>query len=540
MPHTSWFYRKLFVGFVLFGSMLSHADARLDALYSARRVTLVWLNAEKSSVFLPVVHQTIRDALTQSGRWDFMEAESVALQEKISGLGPQEGGAPSAQVISAITSALPTLESQSALIVSLNRTETFAELRGSLIAADGTELASPVISVQAPTRLTSYVEAGKAFVDAISTSLPFHGAVMFRQGYQLILERGRIPEAGPQPAAGQQLAMFTLEQKDGGLVLVETGIAEIERVETQILVAHVVKEHYPREILVGNKFRWAPMSEAPLVASLSPPRRWLHSLGTSRAVASRGNPQRTTASVSQSPTGSESLQLSNESHKLGMAELLFMGGQLNWTRVAASTGEVASSSAFVPGVWLRGEVWLTQRILVDAGAFFGSGSLSSSSGSLGSSLNRLHVLIGFRSQFWEGPMAPKVSAYLGYGRNSFSVDTSLAGLAPSSSTYSGLSAALELDVPIVEKFGFGVRVQGLLNPSLSEPAGTSGAVTTSATSAEFSLVGKFRWRPDLVAMGLMGFETSRAEFQGQGARPTALSAQSQSAQRLAIGIGYLF
>jgi hypothetical protein len=91
------------------------------------------------------------------------------------------------------------------------------------------KILSTTVWVDRLNRLEHFEKAAQEAFSVLVGSIPFDGTILRRHGYTVVLDRGK-----KDLSAGLFLPVFTLDKRKGELVLTETGVIEVTRVETRL------------------------------------------------------------------------------------------------------------------------------------------------------------------------------------------------------------------------------------------------------------------------------------------------------------------
>ncbi len=373
------------------------------------------------------------------------------------------------------------------------------------------------VNVSDPLSPASYEQATEQALDGLVQGLPFDAAIIKREGYRVVLDRG-----SPAFKTGMRLPVFTLEKTENGPTLSETGIVRLERVEPNLSFGTILVENKPLEVVQGNKVRF--QSLAPLVASDENPGDPDHRpTGVSRSVASAVGGSVATVSTRLDQWGSLGVDLA--------------AAAIRWGRTSSS-GQTLSSGAIYPGAAIDARVKLTKDTFLEGTAMFGSAALGDAGRP--SQSNQLRVLGGYRLAWSDSVLAPMVQLRVGYSRTRFQVSEDTTQLGPTSASFSGVLLGGGVQFPLSDSFGLGLDMNALAVASVSEDLGTSGAVARDVGAWDFSARGYYRFSERAFLQLKFLFQTHTASFTGVGTRPISLSSLSQNTQAVLTGVTYFF
>lgn len=381
-----------------------------------------------------------------------------------------------------------------------------------------------VVTVQDGYSLKSF---GAAVVDGLSAlvrALPFDATIVSREGYRVVIDRG-----APSFKSGTRLPVFTLERKSRGVDLKESGLIQLNRVEKNLSFATILVENKPLEILKGNKVRFQPVSG-------------LEEEGNQRAVSLRPPVlSRDIASVPSLTIGEPRIE---NKEKWANLEVQLAATMMSWDRTASGSTTPHSDSGFYPGAHLRGDIKLTKDAFMEIDGVFGSSNLQSTAGGtsvgLSSQFTQLRLQAGYRFRLAEQGPGPRFFVRGGFSRTQYSVAEIPAVVGPTSAAFSGLILGGGLVFPFSERIEFGLDMNALFFPSLTESGGTSGAVTSGVSGWDFAVRGIYRWNEKMNLEGRLVFQTHSANFSGTGSRPVPFDSLNQTSRAFMAGINYAF
>lgn len=495
------------------GSRVASASAELDRRYSFEKWSVVVVNAEAEPVYSDQTKSSLSERLDKTLRFTMVpEAEDV-VQAHFQGPAPSLG-TPRAEALGPYRPLIAKWASDNldaVVLAEIQKQEEGYQLFAVLVLpATGEVVNSVVIPVTHSQQLTGFASAAREAADQLTASIPYDGAIVRRENYRVVINRGV-----PKLSVGQRLATYTVEQKNG-LIFEETGAVEITRVERNLAFGTVLVEKEGHSIAQGNKIRVSAVAT------------YAHRLQMAGARAPR------------MPASLLSSETAFEKGELGAVNVDFGASLVTLSLATAGAASTSSRSLVYPGASLQGELWLTGRLFMDLGFQFGSATLSGATGPLNSSVSDFRGLVGYRMLLTPRTAGPTLRFTLGYASHRFNIDPSVDPLAFGSAHFKGISFGAGARFPINETWGVGADLYALMFPSLNEGPITSGAAVEHLSAIDFQVKGYYNLTPELDLEAKVLFQGYNAEFSGTGTRPTPLLSSSRSSRMIALGLSYYF
>lgn len=504
--------------FLLVGSSSSFAASELDHRYGFDKWAVIVVNREAEPVYGDQVQAALAEWIDRSLRFQWVTDSELAFKESFSGGPAPTLGSPKQEALGPYRGLLNLWASRGidgAVLAEIQNRDGAYQLFGVLvIPATGEVVHSAVIPIAAPKQLAAFTAAARDLGEQLASAIPYDGSIVSREGYRVVVNRGH-PRLNPN----QRLAAYTLEQKGGVLVFIETGTIELTRVERNLAFGTVVVEKDGHTVSAGNKIRVAP---ADTYASRLP----VGTPGINRGPASLFS--------------SEGFQKG----ELGTLNLDVGASLVTLSLTSAGAAASQSRNVVYPGATLQGELWLTSRLFLDLAFQLASATLvTSGSGSeerLNSSLSDFRGLLGYRFLLGPRGLGPTVRLTLGYATHRFTIDPARDPLFFGTANFKGLSLGAGASLPLGDNWGVGADVRALLFPSLDEGPFTSGAQVTSLSAIDFQVKGYYNLTSELDLEAKLLLQGYGAQFSGAGTRPQPLLSSSRSSRLIALGISYYF
>ncbi len=514
MKNMRWL---VLVGFTVFLAGPSSASPEMDARYAFRNLFVAVVNPDADNVHSAHVQTTLEKYFGARPRFDISEGAPAALRQmtetldvaKIADINQIK-----AEELQPWIDAARLSGADSVLFVQMQRMGDDAQLAFVGAVMDPAEIIfRQVLRVPDKFTLASFGQAAEQGASAFIQSLPFDATVISREGYRVVLDRG-----APSFKTGTRVPVFTLENQGGeGAELKETGMIQIQRVESNLSFGTILVESKPLEVLKGNKARFATVKRGLAGTDVAP-----RSSGFARSLSS----------VSEGSSTETALR----GERWGNFDLDLAASLVSWNRTSTN-GTPSSAQSLYPGAAVRAQLKLTQDTFAELNGLLGAGSLGSG---LSSQANQMRVQVGYRLSLGTGILAPLVFMRLGYSKTQFQVDDRPTQLGPSSASFEGLGASIGCLYPLTEKWAVGLDMTALAFPSLSEAGGTSGAKSQDVTGWDFAVRGNYTMSDRLSLHAKLVFQTHSAAFTGVGSRPISLSSLSQNTRALLTGVSYSF
>ncbi len=511
--------KKLFVSFFFLGAVPLAANPETDARYSFKTVFASVMNAEPDNVHAQHVQSETDRFFASRARF-----EPVARAPEIVRATP--GWQPPADLLVAKPEDIAPLANQakasgadSLILLQVQREGEQSTITVLAALPEPTEILYQK-KVVVPDRF-SLASFGSATVEALQgflQSLPFDAAVINREGYRVVIDRG-----APSFQQGTRVAAYTLEPGNETVGLKQTGVILIQRVDRNLSFGTILVENKPLEVLKGNKARYQSLGKfdgAPLAQLPAP----------NRDVASRPEP----SLIENVSPGREAF---------ASVDVGFLASSLTWNRTAAGSGAFHSDNGFYPGAVIRGEAKLTKDFYVEAEGAFAFSSLSTLatgvSTGLSSQFSQVRLQGAYRVFLNRDGTGPGFSLRAGLSRTNYQVDDLPLVLSSSSASFTGLVVGGGISFPFADTVVGGLEMNALLFPSIAE-ANTSGAAASEVTGFDFSLKGSYRFSPELRLEARLVFQSHSASFTGVGTKAIPLASLSQTSRALVAGVHYTF
>lgn len=503
---------------LLLTAALATASPELDKRYAFEHVAVVILNADQEPVYADQVKSSLIEWLDRQLRFQIISLGEGVVQKAFPGGAAPSLGAPHSEALGPYRALLTQWAGEGidgVVMAEIQKSEEVYQIFAALLLpATGEVVYSVVVPVAQSHQLVGFATAAKDAADQLSNSIPFDGAIVKREGYRVILNRGT-----PKLLVGQHLAVYSLEQNRGGLAFEETGAIELTRVERNLAFGTVLVEKEGHSVVAGNKIR------------LNQPAVYAHRLPLAGANT-RG------------PASIFSNEVTMQKGELGTVNVDFGFSLVTLALATANNTASNSKTAVYPGASLQGELWLTGRIFMDLGFQLASATLTTTGGgtteNLNSSLSDFRGSLGYRLLLTPRSEGPTARFSLGYTSHKFTIDPARDPLFFGSANYKGLSLGAGARLPLTDKWGLGADVFALIFPSLDEGPITSGAQVTQVSAIEFLVKGYYNFTPELDLEAKILFQGYSAQFAGRGTRPVSLLSSSRSSRLLSLGLSYYF
>lgn len=513
-------YRKL-AWLFLFPSVL-FASPQLDTDYGYRTISAVVTNVEKESVYGEHVENELVSFFRTNPRFEYSDPGYLILRERVRPTRAPQNEIDENKSFTMLEPLKPTLKTLSQMGVGAavlaevikdgdGKYRIMMELATTKDGESAFVTSKPVEGVS----LDSFSLATKEALKEMMEWLPFDAAVIRRDGYLVVLDRGL-----PYFQKGQTLSAYTIEKKDGQIQFVESGVIGFTQVEENIAFGKILVERRPLEVTVGNKIRLDNKPAMKISPSL-----WSVS---DRDIASS--------------TRGDSFEVSKGRFGTVGAGL---GASLVGFTTKGSTGPEQNMKGFYPNGSLNGELWLTSRVTVGLNLNYGMGGkkdVTSSTGantSIGTSISGFRLLAGYRLNLLAPEPGPILHLRAGYGKQSYTFD-STRDLTFSSMTYAGILVSGGATFPVTERYGLGFDIESLIFPGVQEEPFTSGADVANISAWDFVFRGYYRWDKDIDFEGKLFFARNGATFSGARTRTLPYTESSQTTTGVQFGVSYYF
>ncbi len=506
----------LWVFFFLLVSPLTQASVELDKKYSLKKVVPVVLNGQQNPVYAQVIEKTLVRLLENHGRFDLDTEAQANLRDEwgaieIAPLG-RAGNLVLPTVFIQRLAAYQTVGIDSVIVASLSKeAEQYQLLLAWVTTNQSDVVASTEVKVDGRLTIDSFAIGTENAWNQLVSSLPYEGTIINREGYRVIIDRG-APEAWKK----RIIPAYTLESVDGVLNLIETGLIEITDPQENISFGKILKENRPFQIEVGQKFKFVDPAKF-----------------DDHLVLMRPDIARNIASVSD--------EWFTPTRRLGFLDVDMGASLLSFSQLTSVGKGASSDNVIYPDGGIRAELWVTRAIFFDAEMHGSMASVTPTT--TGQPLQATHLQyqgqLGYRFRL-QKTNDPALYVKAGIYRHHLQVETSVAPIAFTSTTFSGLLTGAGARFPINDKLGIHFEVNALLFPNFEETPFTSGKEVTSTTLMQFSMGGTYRLSDAIDINGQIRFFSAGAELTGTGTRPVAISSIQQDARSLTFGARYYF
>jgi hypothetical protein len=513
--------KNLFVSFLFLGAVPLAASSEIDARYSLRSVFAVVLNADPDNVHAQYVQSEVDRFFASRARFEPVARAPEILRATPGWQAPLDLALAKPEDIALLATEAKVSGADSLILLQVQRDGEQSSIVVLAALPEPTEilyLKKTVVNDR-----FSLASFGSATVEALQgflQSLPFDAAVISREGYRVVIDRG-----APSFQQGTRIAAYTLEPGSESVGIKQTGVILVQRVDRNLSFGTILVENKPLEVLKGNKVRYQSLGKfdatEPLANAPTP----------SREVASRPAP----SLIESATPGRE---------PFASVDVGLLASSLTWNRTAAGSGAFNSDSGFYPGAVIRGEVKLTQAFYAEAEGAFAFSSLSTqatgTSTGLSSQFSQLRLQGAYRVFLNRDGTGPGFSLRAGLSRTNYQVDDLPSVLSSSSASFTGLVVGGGISFPFADTIVGGLEMNALLFPSLTEGDSTSGASSNEVTGFDFSLKGSYRFSPELRLEARLVFQSHSAAFSGVGTRAVPLASLTQTSRSLVAGVHYTF
>lgn len=502
---------------ILSVSWVAFASSQLDDQYSYKGFVVGIVNAKTQPVFADQVESELIALLQANPRFDFLEKNQELFKQGLKSVANTSINPVSTEKLKIYDGVFKdqyVKGTRSVILAEIIKEESDYQINLSLvITATGELIASETVSVGNPKSLDSFVAATREGLGELTKKIPFDASILKRDGYLVVLDRGaRVFRPGTQ------VSVFTMENKNGKVLLEETGLIGITQVEENLTFGKVMVEKRPYEVARGNKLQFSdspPMEVASLLDAAEG--REPASLWGNEFEVSKG--------------------------KLGVVNL-DLGPSLLTLSNKTGAGAEAKVNKVLPGGSLNGEIWLTSKYYINVGLNYGAASLVNSnqagSKSVGMTVSAFKLLVGYRLNIFAPSSGPIVYFRGGYGTQSFAIPDNGSTVIFKSTAYSGPMISGGVSFPVNDKLGLGLDITSLIFPSVSEtPLQTVASSNISAWT--FVLKTTYNYRRDIDFVGKLFFQRFGSESPAQTTRAlSSLNTSSQSTKGLMFGVSYYY
>lgn len=498
---------------VLFFATVSMGSGVLDSRYGLKKVAAFVLDSDRYPIYAHAVKTSLTRLIDQHARFEL--AENANDRTAWKNMGTIDLG--SVGQIKLPGTLLPQLEAlrpgaDSVILASIRNTAEEYRLLLAWVTTDNPQTVTSIqVTVDARLTVENFAIATENAWNNLISSLPYEGTVLSREGYRVIIDRG-IPEAWEK----RIIPVYTLEETDGNLNLIETGLIEITDPQEHISFGKIVAENRPYQVEVSNKIRFVDPAKF-----------------DDHLVLMRPDVGRNLASISS--------EWFTPTRRLGFLDVEMGASLLSFSQLSASGKGATSDDVVYPNGSIRGELWVTRAVFFQADI---SGSMatitpSTTNQPLQSARQRFIGQIGYRFRL-QKTNDPSLHIKAGLLRDHLQIEASEAPIAFTSTTYSGLLAGAGARFPINDQFGVHLEVDTLLFPSFEEGPFSSGEEVNSITLVQFSLGATVQLSDVIDLNAKLCFFSAGAELDGTGTRPVAISSIQQDSRALTIGARYYF
>ncbi len=505
----------------LLGSLTLVAPAiaapSLDEMFALRSAFPGVTNLVREPVHGEHVEHELMRLIRSNPRFEFSDEGYLQFKDKIRALvGRGSLGNPGKEQLGSIVALFPELTARKVDALFLAELIFVDQQYGIMMSLVNARNGHVIHSVQVPVLnhllLDSFARATQTAFGALIKSIPFDGAIIGRQGDQVVLDSG-LPQFHP----AERVPVCSYEKRGDDYVLDEVGEIVVTRADGPMSFGKIVFEKSPQAILIGNKLK-------------------KNVTGRLAMRDQRSSPTRQPAALLETVTDYKRAQ------GIGTARVSAVSSLMDFTN--AGTTQTRERTGFFPGAALDGEVWITSRFFADLGLSLSyglsGGDSTGGANSQGSAqASGFRFGGGYRLSFSSSALSPEVKLGVGYASRTFQVDPSSAALSFDTMKYSGNRVGADARIPIDEQMGFGFDISTLLMSSFSETPLNSGD-TTRISAWEFGFKGYYEILKDTELDIRAGFLNYGADFSGTTSRPQVLLSTSQTAKMLTVGLTKFF
>lgn len=490
------------------GYATAKANPDNDKALGLRTMVPVVLNIEQEPVYGEFVEEELSRYFRTTPRFDLSDEGYLQLKSDLKDVYLNDPGTPTEEKIDWIKAHIEKLAGKgvdAVLVAEVLMSEQVYRVSMVMVSTHDMEWMKPYEAfVSDKFSLQSFAMAVREGMGELEKEIPFDGTIIRRDGFRVVLDRGY-----PELKSGQTITAYTFEkekyienykEKEGKPKLVETGLIQVTEAGEKLSFGKILVDKKPAEIVVGNKFLFADSAGTRDVASAS--------------------------SLYMSPM-------------LGAVDLTMGGSLITITNTTAS-GEGSHDSTFFPGGAIRGVVWLNGRAFVDLALNFAFASVNSAGQSMNSNVSDIRGQIGYELVHADKGYIPRFSVRAGYLQHNVTVDASSDPLGFSSINFSGLYVGGGVGFDITSRWYTEFEVNGVIFPSVSESAQTSGSEVNHIGGWDFSLRANYHLAEKIDVLARLNFHNFSAEFSGIGTRPVPMASSSQSAKSFQMGVAYQF
>jgi hypothetical protein len=488
------------------------ASADLDKLYTMRNIIAVVVDMDKEPINGDGVENELVKVLRSKSQFNFVDEAYIQLKDTIKSMDGQDfhgtSGAERLKQIFPLVRQISHSGVDAVVFAEVYPTEEKYLIALTFVNAAETEIIATYEQVvDDPLRIPSFAAATRLAIDELLKRLPFDGSILSREGYRVVLDRGK---ADFRP--GMEIPVFTVE-KDKKIPkphLEETGLLVINQVEDNLSFGKITVERLPREVAAGNKF----------------------------IIPSNPNYRKLTGELE------ENKKIVPYTREYGFLDARVGFSTLTMGQTPQDGSPAQSNGIFYPTLDLTGQIWLTSSFFLEGDLTAAAWSIDSVQGTqphtLSTGMGDLRLVGGYRWLVFGSLGRPTVNFRLGYGRHEFLVDAPNNGYQFENDFYSGILASVGISVPFTQKVSMDLDLSSFLFPGFSEAPLTSGANVTGVSVFEMSLKASYLLTPECNLDARLRYLGAGAGFSGQGTSPNALASVSESVTALTLGASYFF
>lgn len=502
---------------------IASGSQTVDQKYALKKVAAFVLNGEVNPVYTEAIEKTLTKILDTNGRFEFAETASKENREDWNNTGVATlGRAGHITIPGSLSPRITSLKAKGAdsvILAELAKTGESYQLLLAWVTTDAPEtVASSEFRIDSRLTVDSFSTATENCWTQLVTSLPYQGSVISREGMRVIIDRG-----APEAWKDRIIPAYTLENVDGELNLIETGLIQITDPQDNLSFGKILAENRPFQIELGQKFKFVDPAKF-----------------EDHLVLMRPDISRNLASIST--------EYFTPTRRLGFVDVDMGASFLSVSQLTANGKGASSANMIYPNGGIHGEIWVTRAVFFDAevSGAIGSVTADTNSPSLQASTMCYQGQIGYRFRL-QKTNDPSLYVKAGLYTQTTQVQNQnilVSGIVPSiaytSTTYSGLLAGAGARFPASEKLAVHFDVNTLIFPSIAETPYTSGATILSASLMQFNLGGTYRLNDAIDLAANLEFFSSGAEFDGQGTRPVPINSIQQTFQTFKVGARYYF
>jgi hypothetical protein len=508
--------RLTFSVFFFSVAVSSWASPELDRVYGYKNIAAAVVNLEREPVHGEHVENELLKALRREVRFEFSEKSYQTLKAGLAKLNipaiePVEDS--KLEAMKPLLAQLAEEGTPSAILTEVAVVKDKYQVLMMLVStAESKIIFSAKANVENTQILDSFGAAAHESLNKVLRGIPFEASVIKRDGYRVVLDRGR-----GVLRVGMELPVYTIEGFNGQLLFEETGLIGITQVDENLSFGKILGEKQPREIAEGNKIR---LPETP-VTQLSP--------------LTLNSGDRGPASLFER----EAFEVTKG--KLGFVHADVGPSFVSLTTTRAATGET-SNSIIAPRGALRGELWLTSKYFLEMGLGYGMASIGVRSASgqnqtVGTSISDFRFQAGYRLNIFAPEEGPVLAVRLGYGSESYSFGKTATGTASSQSatSYGGILLGGGVSFGIYDDWKAALDINTLIFPGVSNSDIAQGVEISNVAAWDLALRGIYNYSPEFDIEGKILFQHNGATFADR-----TIKGVSQTQKALLVGMNYYF